>query len=126
MNSEKFSPPPAVVDPILGFLTLIFCPLRPHCYSCKVCADVCEKKSFCSPKPQRRSTHMVFFQTNDEVRTPSQFHFKVFPINVRNPMEKKFLKSNQPFLSYQLNSNDIQAHMAVLFCPFRLCHYFDL
>ena len=44
--------------------------------------------------------HLVFYQSNDEVRTPSQFHFKVFPINVRNPMEKKFLKSNQPFLSY--------------------------
>ena len=49
---------------------------------------------------ESKDTHLVFYQSNDEVRTPSQFHFKVFPINVRNPMEKKFLKSNQPFLSY--------------------------
>ena len=50
------------------------------------------------------STHLVFYQTNDEVRTPSQFQFKVYPINGRNPMEKKFLKSDQPFLSYQPSS----------------------
>ena len=54
--------------------------------------------------PQVDLSHLVFYQSNDEVRTPSQFHFKVFPINVRNPLEKKFLKSNQPLLSYQLSS----------------------
>ena len=48
---ELIRPP----DAILGFLTLILCPLRLHCYSCKVCADVCGKKVFCSPKPQRRT-----------------------------------------------------------------------
>ena len=49
-------------------------------------------------------THLVFYQTNDEVRTPSQFYFKVILIDGRNPMEKKFLKSDQPFLSYQPSS----------------------
>ena len=56
-------------------------------------------------------THLVFYQTNDEVRTPSQFHFKVVLIHGRNPIKKKFLKSNQPFLSYLLSSTGHSAHL---------------
>ena len=55
--------------------------------------------------------HLVFYQTNDEVRTPSQIHFKVVLIYSRNPIEKKFLKSNQPLLSYLLSSTGHSAHL---------------
>ena len=52
---------------------------------------------------------MVFFLTNVEVRTLSQFHFKVYPINGRNPTENIFLKSNPPILSYQPSSTSQSA-----------------
>ena len=77
----------------------------------KGCDDLCQNtikncQNFNSTQRSsyKRVSHWLFFWTNTKVRTLSQFHFKAFLIDGRNPMEKKFWKSNEPFLSYKPTS----------------------
>ena len=59
-------------------------------------------------------TPRIFLKTNAQVRTPSQFHFKPFLIDGWEHIEKKFSKSNEPFLSYLPTTTGHSAHLGRL------------